>query len=103
MSANEIHEGDIGTVFLVTFKDGTGAVDVSSATITKQIILKPPKGSIKTKAAVFNTDGVDGKIKYVTVANDLDEVGIWEIQARVALTSGDWKSDIGSFEVFSNL
>ena len=39
MAANEIHLNDIGTQFLLTVKDGSSAVDISSAT-TKQIIIK---------------------------------------------------------------
>lgn len=102
MSVNENHLGDIGTVFLATIKDGTVVVDVSTAT-TQELLFKPPNGAVKTRVTVFDDDGVDGKIKYITVADDLDEVGVWKIQAHIILPSGEWNSDIGSFEVFSNL
>ena len=68
MSANEIHVGDIGTVFEVTVKDGEDVVDVSSAT-TRQLIFKSKDGAVLTKTAVLVTDGTDGKIKYTTIAD----------------------------------
>ena len=48
MSANEIHLNDIGTKFLVTVKDGSSVVNVSTAS-TKQIIIKKPSGATLTK------------------------------------------------------
>ena len=64
MAVNEIHVGDIGTVFTLTIKDGSSVIDLSGAT-TKQIILrKPDRVTSSTKTASFVTDGSDGKIKY---------------------------------------
>ena len=104
MAIREIHELDIGTIFRITLKDGKGVVvDVSSAVTTKEIIMKPPKGPIKVFAASFTTDGVDGKIEYATKTGDLDEVGQWELQVHIVLATGEWRSDIGSFKVHSNL
>ena len=102
MAADEIHVGDIGTSFERTIKDGSTVVDVSGAT-TKEIKIKASGGSTKTFAASFKTDGIDGVITYVTVADDLDVKGLWEIQAHVVLSSGDWNSDIGTFEVHENI
>ena len=102
MSANEIHQGDIGTILRLTVKDGTDAIDLSAAT-TKEIVLRKPSGSMVTKDATFTTDGSDGQIQYTTVADDLDEAGIWRIQARVVLLGGTWRTDIARFEVYENL
>jgi len=101
MSA-EIHKGDVGTVFQVTLLDGTTVVDISGAT-TKQILFQKPNGTTMTKNATFVTDGTDGKLKYTTVANDLDTIGLWKIQARVVLPTGSWHSDTGTFRVYKNL
>ena len=60
MAENEIRVGDIGTKFQVTVKDGASVVDISSATSTKQIILKKPDGTTLTKSATFSSDGTDG-------------------------------------------
>lgn len=102
MAANEIHKDDIGTIFEVTVKDGSIAVDVSGAT-TKDIIFKKPNGSTLTKASVFVSDGTNGKIKYTSIAGDLDVIGVWKIQSHLVLSGGTWKTDVGSFEVFDNL
>ena len=103
----EIHKGDIGTKFILTLKDGGTAVNVSTASSTKNIIFKKPSGSVVTKGAAFDDTGADGKIKYTTVAGDLDEVGYWEIQAHVVVTGGSnpgtFNSEIEGFLVKKNL
>ncbi len=102
MAKNEIHLNDIGTVFEVTVQDDGVIVDISGAT-TKEIIFKKSRGEVVTKSAAFTTDGVDGKMRYVAVAGDLDERGQWELQAHVVLVAGDWRSDVDVFTVFPNL
>ena len=102
MAADEIHLNDVGTVFEATIMDGTSVVNVSTAT-TKQLIFKGPNGVSKTKAATFTTDGTDGKLKYVTVANDLVPVGQWSWQAYVVMSNGAWHSDVAEFIVYENL
>jgi len=102
MAANEVHLNDVGTVFVVTVKDDTTAVDISAAT-TKQIIFMAPDGGKLTKAATFTTNGTDGKMQWTTVANDLDEPGTWKIQGKVVLTAGTWYTDISTFVVEGNL
>ena len=103
MSANEIHVGDIGTVFELTIMDGPSVVDISLATLANCIILKAPDDGKLTKTGVFVTDGTDGKVKYTTVANDLDEAGSWSIQAKIVLGTLQWYSSIENFNVHSNL
>ena len=61
MPANEIHLNDVGTKFLVTIKDGSSAVNISSAS-TKEIIIQKPSGTKITATATFDSDGTDGKI-----------------------------------------
>jgi hypothetical protein len=100
--AQEIHVGDIGTVFEVTLQDCDVPLDVSTA--TEQIIyLLKPDGTLLEKDSVFTTDGTDGKIQYVAIAGDLDQEGSWKIQAKVTLPSGSWSSDIDKFKVTGNL
>ncbi len=101
--AEEIHVGDIGTVLEATIKNINSPVDISSATVTKEILLKKPSGALLTKDGVFTTDGTDGKFEYTTISGDLDESGVWQIQSHVILSSGDWRSDIKEFSVFPNL
>jgi len=98
----EIHLGDIGTIFEIELKDCLTVLNISAATV-KQIIFQKPTGVSVTKTAIFSTDGVDGKIRYVTVSGDLDVVGTWKIQAKVVLPTGTWSSNIDKFKVYSNL
>lgn len=103
MPIGEIHQNDVGTIFLVTIKDENDAVvDVSTA-ITKNLIFKKPDGTIETRAASFVTDGTDGQIKYITVSGDLDTHGAWSLQAFVDFGSTEWYSDISKFKVYPNL
>jgi hypothetical protein len=105
-SEEELHFNDIGTVLLVTINDcvsGTSTpMDVSLAT-SLSLVLKSPSGISYTKTAIFNTDGSDGKIKYVTVDGDLNEVGTWRMQALVAFTSSSFSSGVKVFRVYENL
>ncbi len=102
--ADEIHVGDIGTVFTVTLTENSVAVDISSATV-KQLIFKAPEpdGTVSTKTALFTTDGHDGKLSYTTIANDLNRSGVWKVQAYVEVTSGKWHSSYTTFTVYPNL
>lgn len=101
-----IHDGDVGTTFLLTIteEDGTTAVDVSTATKLQMIFLQPDGVSV-AKTAVLNTTGVDGKIKYVSEAGLIDVVGTWQVQGYVEFGSGTSKyySTIAMFDVHDNL
>ena len=101
MSANEIHVGDVGTIFEVTVMDGTAVVDISTAT-TKQLIFKKPDGTLLTKDASFKTTGVDGILRYTTIAADLDQAGGWKLQAYIEMPTGKWHSDITEIIVYGN-
>ena len=102
MAANEIHLDDVGTQFLLTIKDGSSAVDISSAS-TKQIIIQKPSGTKVTASTSFSSDGTDGKMYYNVVADDLDEAGSYKLQGRVIISAGTFYTDITSFKVYRNL
>ena len=101
-----IHNGDVGTTFLLTITeaDGTTAVDVGTATKLQMIFLQPD-GVSMTKTAELNTTGTDGKIKYVAVAGDIDVVGTWQVQGYVEFGGGTSKyySATAEFIVYDNL
>jgi|TARA_R110000765_G_scaffold106977_1_gene197694 hypothetical protein len=103
MAKDEIHQGDIGTKFLVTIYDGSTIVDISSASSTKQIVFKKPSSNKLTKSATFSSDGTDGKMYYNTIVDDLDEIGTYEIQGKVVVTDGTFYTDIQTFKVHRNL
>lgn len=89
--------GDAGTNIVLTYKDQDGVVVNISTATTQQIVLKKPDGTKLTKTTIFVTDGTDGKAKYVVVAGDFSEEGVWKLQGKVILTTGTWYSDIHLF------
>ena len=103
MSAGEVHQLDIGTIFEVTFKNSSDAVvNISTATV-KQIIFTDPNSVAHEQTAAFTTDGADGKIRYTTILNDLDVVGNWKLQGYIEMPTGKWHSDISKFTVYPNI
>ena len=100
--ASEIHYGDIGVNFNITVMNGSVPLDVSNAD-NIYIILQKPDGSDLTKTASVVTDGTDGNIKYTTIAGDLDQIGTWQIQAKVDFTVSVFSTDIQKFKVYRNI
>ena len=100
--ANEIHEGDIGTKLLITVKDDSVVVDISSASALS-IFIRKPNGAILTRVGTLETDGTDGKMYYITVAGDLDAAGSYKIQGQVVLPSGSYSTSTATFKVHCNL
>jgi len=74
--ANKIYVGDTGTEFIVD----TGT-DVSSATKLALKVLKPEGVSAEWVGSSYQTT----KIKYTTVADDLNVAGEYAIQAYVEM------------------
>lgn len=105
--AEEIHVGDIGTLFEVTLQDQSVtpavAVDLTGATVLEIIFKIPPDGKVVKTATIKNPPGTDGIIQYTTVVNDLSVAGTWEIQGRIVLPSGTWSSSTEEFLVHPNL
>ena len=99
----EIHVGDIGTSFEVTLVDSNGAIFPVATATTMNILFKKPGGTTLTKAGAWVTDGLDGKIKYVSVSGDLDQPGDWVLQAYISKPGFTGHSGKSYFEVFSNL
>ena len=100
--ASEIHVDDIGVNFNITVMNGSVPLDVSNAD-NIYIIFQKPDGSDLIKTASLITDGTDGNIRYTTVAGDLDQVGTWQIQAKVDFTISVFSTDIQKFKVYRNI
>ena len=92
----EVRSGDEGTIFRTTIVDNGTAVDVSTAS-TKEIKFLDPKGVKVVKTAAFTTDGSDGKIEYITLTNDIVQVGVWSIEGYVETSAGKWTSGPDQF------
>jgi hypothetical protein len=101
-ATEEIHVGDVGTVFEVTIKEAGAAVNISLAT-TKDFIFRKTSLVLITRGAAFKTNGTDGKLTYTTIAGDLDEAGVWALQAHVIETGKDHKTEVVKFKVHANL
>lgn len=104
MAAGEVHIGDIGTIFLVTFKDGNKLVDISPAT-TKSLRFKKPDGTELTVGGSFTSSdyGVSGLLQYAAVSGDINQVGTWRVQGYLISSGNLYQSDIGTFKVHPNL
>ena len=104
MSILELQEDVIGAAITATVVDRLGQpIAIDSASI-KKLIFKRPDGTVVEKDAEYVTTGVDGKIKYVTLAGDMTPPGTWRYQAYV-IKSGtmNGKSRTGIFVVKPNL
>lgn len=75
----DLHLNDVGTLILITIKEGSAAVDISSATV-QQFDFKKKDGTTFTVDTQFFTDGTDGVMEYITLAGDIDQVGKWSVQ-----------------------
>jgi len=100
--ASEIHYGDIGVNFNITVMNGAAVLNVSNANSISIIFQKPDASDI-TKTAALVTNGTDGKIKYTTISGDLDQVGTWQIQARVDFGASVFSTDVQKFKVYRNI
>ena len=97
--------GDIGTVIEITVTDDGALFDISGADTLIITLVKPLSGDkVQALSASFVTDGTDGKIKLVTVADDLDEAGLYEVQVQIGFPSGViHKSNVDSLVVHPNI
>lgn len=100
--SSEIHVNDIGTRFLLTIKDDGEIVNISQAS-SINVIFKKPDDTVIYRAGTILNSGTDGKVYYDTVAGDLGDAGLYKLQARVALPSGTYYTDIQTFQVHCNL
>jgi len=100
--ASEIHYGDIGVNFNITVMNGAAVLNVSNAN-SISIIFQKPDGSDLIKTATLVTNGTDGNIRYTSVSGDLDQIGTWQIQAKVNFGASVFSTDIQKFKVYRNI
>lgn len=82
----DLRQNDSGCKIRLTVQEAGVPIDVSTATCS--IVFIPPKGAYRVKAAAYFTDGTDGIIEYELAAGDLNQAGIWFIQAHCDFASG---------------
>ena len=99
----EVHVADVGTVFEATITDQDAAVVDISAASTKESKFRKPTGAVLTKTATLVNTGTDGKMKYTSLAGDLDVAGVWQVQGHVVIGGGNWHTDLYRFTVHPTL
>ena len=100
--ASEIHVDDVGTKFLITIKEDSAIVDISSATALS-IFIKKPNDTVLARVGTLHTDGTDGKMYYDIAAGDLDEAGQYKLQGRVSIGTSTYYTDVYHFRVHCNI
>ncbi len=83
-------DGNFGTKIVLNMVDANGtAVDVSSyAGVNIVTFNKPDNGGIQSFTLDFNTDGIDGKLKFTPDSGELDTKGDWDgtVELKVGAT-----------------
>lgn len=91
---SKIYKSDIGTIIsLNTGQTITGATAIS-------IEVKKPSGAIASWTAVVGADAMS--VEHTVVAQDLDEVGGYILQAKLTLSGGTWRGASVNMEVKDN-
>jgi hypothetical protein len=101
-AVEEVHIGDVGTAIILEILEDGAPLEIPADAV-KKIWVRKPGGLAAEWDATLVTDGTDGKIQYITEADDLDTVGAWRVQGHVEFGGGKWSSSIGTFQVFANL
>jgi len=87
-----IRQGDYGTEVVLEVVDPAGAaIDISTAT-GQQAHFEKPDGSGLTKDTSFVTDGTDGQITCDLADGDVDQAGLWHLQAEITTPGGHWRT-----------
>jgi|SRR5882724_6894517 len=95
--------GDVGVRILLTLVDQDGnAIDISTGT-SLTIKVEYPDGTSVDKTALLYSGGVDGKLYYDTIANDLSQAGQYFVQGEVTIGGKTKNSARGLFNVNSNI
>ena len=94
--------GDVGNTLILTVLEDEIAKDISTATVKEYFIKRPNEISVKVTVP-FNTDGTDGKLRYIFAAGDLDIVGLYEVQVSLETPLWDGKSSSFFFTVRETL
>lgn len=91
---SSIYAGDIGTEIILD----TGS-DISTAASTTIVVKKPDGTVVEWAADIYQTNC----LRYVTMAGDLNEVGIYKLQAKVSLPNWSGLGKVATFQVYPGL
>jgi hypothetical protein len=91
--SGKIYIGSVGIEIAIS----TG-INLTNATSYKFRVLKPDGNEIEWSASIV--DMVSGVLSYTTVEGDLDVVGTWKLNARVAFPGEVFYGETTIFQVF---
>lgn len=95
-----VQKGDYGTKFRIQMLDESQGVQPINSALELVMIFYRPDGVQFERTASLDTDGLDGRMKYVTVDGDISMSGAWQVRGRVKLSSTErFTSDAGDFPV----
>jgi hypothetical protein len=91
----KVYKGDVGTaIVLDTKSDLTGVV-------SKSISVRKPDGStVSWEASVVELNGVLSGLRHVTVSGDLDQDGVYKLQAVVELSYWQGRGETTELKVW---
>lgn len=98
-----IHVGDTGTVIEFTVTDQDGMAMNLSTYDALRILIGRPDGTTLEKTAVLTSSGTDGKMRYVSVADDFNTQGTYHLQGLIDLPSGLWHTEVVKQKVLANV
>ena len=94
--ANRCYVADIGTV--ITLETGTNLTTLGATSV----VIKVQKPSTATQDwAASIVSATPSQITHTTVAGDLDETGMYSLQAYIVSPSGTWRGDATPLEVLA--
>lgn len=107
LNGGPLFVGEVGLPIVVQFTDSSGIpIDLSNST-GREILLRRPggtSGALLTCSGQLYTNGLDGKMKYVTVSGDFNVLGNYEAQGFAIPQSGQARySERLAFNVQDNL
>lgn len=95
----EVRLNDIGVTFKITMKDQDDvAIPIQTATVKKFYFRKPDGTEISVNASFF-TDGSDGILVYQTIADQINQIGVWSLEPYVEITAGHFTGSTVKFLV----
>lgn len=89
----KVYKDDIGTVI-----DLDAGEDVSAAS-SLRIYYTKPSGTISFWTATLQGTSL---LRYTVQSGDLDEAGVWALQARVVTAGGTWRGETVKLRVYAH-
>jgi hypothetical protein len=100
--SSEVHIDDVGVKLIVTVQSSGQILDLSSYSSILLKIKKPDSSTISRSGIIYST-GLDGKFYYNSASGDFNLAGYYKLQSTINFPSGNYHSDIYTFQVSNNL